>query len=109
MKPVYIPEEPTTNRNRVILDEHYSEDTFSIQQNSKGRCRITVVKENSFLIVANHLGDVESAKVKITGSLELIKSFRTFIEVCSKLSAGVEIDKTEEFSGFEVCFLNIIS
>lgn len=91
-----------TNRNRVILDEYYNEDTFSIQQNSKGRCRITVFKDSAFSIVANHLGDVESSKVKITGSLELIKNFRLFIEVCSKLSAGVEIEKPDELYGFEV-------
>jgi hypothetical protein len=103
---VYIPEEIATYRNRVILDEQYTSDTFSIQQNSKGRCRITVLKEDKFLIIANHLGDVESSKVKITGSLELIKNFRLFVETCVKLLAGVEVEKPDELYGFEVCFQN---
>ena len=105
LKPTYIPEETATNRNRIILDESYSHETFSFQQNSKGRCRITVLKENAFLIVANHLGDVESAKVKVNGSLELIRNFRQFIEVCGKLASQLEIDKNEVFPGFEVLYM----
>jgi hypothetical protein len=105
LKPVYIPEEITTFRNRIILDESFDDETFSIQQNSKGRCRITIFKENNYLIVANHLGDIESAKVKINGSIELIKKFRQFIEICCKLAADLEFEKNVDFLDFEVIFL----
>ncbi len=99
---MYIPEEIVTNKNRVFLDEHYKNDTFSIQQNSKGRCRITFSKENKFFIVSNHLGDVKNGIPETSGSTELINSFRQFIEICSKILAGFKFQNPDESSCFEV-------
>ena len=102
LKSAYIPEEAATGKNRVFLDDQYKNLTFSIQQNSKGRCRITFMKDNKFSVVANHLGDVKNGNKEISESTEIIKNFRQLIEICTKLLAGLKIQKHEELSGFEV-------